>query len=80
MADLLIRNIPEETKKALQTRAARNGRSQQTEALSILEASLGNPSKSWVARLREAAVQTGGFSLELPERHKPRDLDTPLWE
>lgn len=79
MADLLIRNIPPATKNALQARAARNRRSQQSEALSILEASLGNPSKSWVARLRDAAVSAGGFDLELPPCHAPRDRDTPLW-
>lgn len=80
MSDLLIRNIPEETKAALQDRAAKNGRSQQAEALSILEASLENPSRSWIARLRDAAVSVGGFDIAEPIRHAPRDLNAPLWE
>lgn len=80
MSDLLIRNIPEETRAALKDRAVKNGRSQQAEALSILEESLENPSRSWITRLREAAVSVGGFDIDEPVRHAPRDLGAPLWE
>lgn len=80
MSDLLIRNIPEETRAALRARAAKNGRSQQAEVLAILETSLENPTRSWIARLREAAVSVGGIDIDEPVRHAPRDLNAPLWE
>lgn len=66
MADLLIRNIPEETKRQLALRAAENGRSQSAEVVAILEASLQPEQKSWIRRLYEASQEIGGVELEFP--------------
>ena len=74
MPDLLIRGIPEETKERLAQRAKENGRSQNAEALAILEASLEPQRRTWFEILREAAVETGGVELELPERHPAREF------
>lgn len=72
MSDLLIRNCDEETKRALSIRAARNGRSQQAEALEILRGALLEEPKSWVELIRENAQAVGGMEFILPERHAPR--------
>lgn len=74
MPQLLIRDVPPETKRALQMRAIRNGRTQNAEALLILNEALRDSRVPWiemVARTREAV---GGVDLELPEREQPRDV------
>lgn len=79
MADLLIRDISPEIKRALQDRAKQNGSSQQTEARAALQRGLGINEKPWWLRLREAAVEAGGFELELPSRQPAREIDTSDW-
>ena len=66
MAEMLIRGIPEETKARLAQRAKANGRSQNAEALAILEESLQPEKRTWFDILREAAEEVGGFELERP--------------
>lgn len=72
MAELLIRNIDEHTKKALAVQAARHGVSQQAEALRIIREALEPESKTWVDLVRENAESVGGMEFEAPERHVPR--------
>ena len=72
MATLLIRDISEPTKTRLAVRAAQNGRSQQAEALSILESSLKPSTQSWFESLRHKAEEVGGIDLPALERHSPR--------
>lgn len=72
MASLLIRDIPETTKKNLAVRAAQHGRSQQSEALCILREAIDGNSESWVDVLRRAAEDVGGIELPEPVRHAPR--------
>ena len=74
MADLLVRNIPEETKKRLAVRAAENGRSQSAEVVAMLNKELQLQGKSWVIQLYEAFQEVGGVELELPERHQAREF------
>lgn len=80
MANLLIQNIPDELMSSLKDRASQNGRSPEEEALFIFESSLGASSRSWVYRLRLASIAAGGFDMEPPIRHAPRDLDMNLFE
>jgi len=79
MSDLLIRNINEDLKRELSARAARNGRSQQAEALSILESALADNSRSWVALLSRAAERADGIDLPEIERHPARSTNVEGW-
>ena len=72
MAQLLVRDISPEVKRALQVRAAQNGRSQQAEALEIIREAVCPQKQSWSALLRENAQEVGGMEFELPKRHAPR--------
>lgn len=72
MSSLLIRNLNESTKRQLAIRAAENGRSQQAEALSILEESLEPKTSSWFDTLHEMSSKVGGIELPTTGRHSPR--------
>lgn len=72
MTDLLIRGCDAETKRALAVQAARNGRSQQAEALAILREALLSEPRSWVDMVLENSRSVGGMEFELPRRHAPR--------
>lgn len=72
MPSLLIRDLSESTKKQLAIQAAKNGRSQQAEALAILEDSLDPNTISWYDTLREMSSKVGGIELPAVERHSPR--------
>ena len=74
MADLLVRGIPEETKKLLAVRAAENGRSQSAEVVAMLEKELRSSKKSWVTMLYDVAQEVNGVELELPARHPAREF------
>lgn len=79
MADLLIRNIDEDLKRELTARAARNGRSQQAEALSILQSALSNSSRSWVSLLSRAGDRADEITLPEIERHPARSTSVEGW-
>lgn len=72
MADLLIRNIDPSIKRALAIRAAEHGRSQQAEALAILNNALQDQENSWADFLMRTADEVGGMEFEVPQRHAPR--------
>ena len=72
MADLLIRNIDDETKRALAIRAAEKGHSQQAEALALLREALQEEPKSWIDVIRERAQAVDGMEFDAPPRHIPR--------
>ena len=76
MPNILIRNVSEETKQRLEQRAAANGRSQNAEAVAILEEALAPEEKSWFEMLREAVEEVGGVDLELerPTWAPPREI------
>jgi plasmid stability protein len=71
MPTLIVRNIDEETKARLMSRASANGRSMEAEVREILRSVTREP--SWVARWLELAPGLVGSELELPERSLPRE-------
>lgn len=73
-SQLLIRNVPQETKTALKIRAAQHGRTQNQEALKILEDALRDDREPWIHRLYRESQDIGGIDLELPERELARDF------
>lgn len=88
MASLLIRNLPESTKKALRLRAAANNRSMEEEARQILDTELtrdrrkpGEGLGSWLTR---RFAEIGGGELLIPPRterpRKPPFLTDEEWE
>lgn len=78
MSNLLVRDVDEDTKRALAVRAAEHGRSQQAEALSILRHELNTDKANWMQMLYDAAQEVGGIDLELPQRHAPRFTGTMM--
>lgn len=75
MATITVRNISEETRRALKERAARNDRSMEAEARAILEESVQEQPETLVDALLRIRDETGGVDLELPERSTPRPVD-----
>ena len=71
MATLTIRNLPEETRRALKERAARNDRSMEAEVREILHdavASQGaNAGQRWLDAMAEIRA-LGGVELDIPAR------------
>ena len=89
MASLLIRNLPESTKKALRKRAAENGRSMEEEARQILDAEMRRdqslPREGLGTRLRRIWVESGAVGeIEIPPRdttmRKPPFITDEEWE
>ena len=75
MADLLVRDIPDDLKQKLAIRAAENGRSQSAEMVAILQDSLQpKQERGLFERLRELSEYGGFEGLELPERHPAREF------
>ena len=77
MPNILIRDLSEETKQRLAQRAKENGRSQNAEAIAILEEALAPEQKNWAQMLIDVAQKNGGYELELPKREPAREPD--LW-
>lgn len=79
MATLTIRNVNEETKKALRFRAARNGVSVEQEVRSILDGAAKegdgslNEGESLYQAIRRLVEPHGGFEIELPARGPARE-------
>lgn len=75
MATITIRNLDEQLKHRLKLRAARHGRSMESEAREILRAAINEPNApdNLVDALRQRLDELGGVDLELPPRTtKPR--------
>ena len=72
MAAVTIRNLPEETHRALKQRAAEHGRSTEAEIRSILEAAV-RPSERMKmgSELAALAEKYGGFDLEIKRDQSP---------
>jgi plasmid stability protein len=71
MASITIRRLPENTKRRLRIRAARNGRSMEQEARELLEASLAQPDPEPVnigEAIRRRFAPFGGVDLKIPPR------------
>jgi antitoxin FitA len=76
MASITIRKLPENTKRRLRLRAARNGRSMEQEARELLEKGLAG-GESMPENLAEAIhrrfAALGGVELKIPPRGPIRD-------
>jgi antitoxin FitA len=59
MAQLVVRNVPDETVKALKRRAARNNRSAEQEHREILEAALRGPTRKPLAEVLASMPNVG---------------------
>lgn len=72
MAAVTIRNLPEETHRALKQQAAKHGRSTEAEIRSILEAAV-RPSErvKMGSELAALAEKYGGFDLEIKRDQSP---------
>ena len=80
MASITIRKLDERTKARLRVRAARNGRSMEAEARTLLRAALGEdqPASSNLAdAIRARFRRLGGVELELPVREPIREPPRP---
>jgi antitoxin FitA len=75
MGAITIRNVDEQLKHRLQLRAARNGRSMESEAREILRQAVDTPDapNSLIDALRQRVGEIGGVDLQLPPRtEQPR--------
>ena len=72
MAVLTVRNVPEETHRALRVRAARHGRSTEAEVRAILEEAV-KPSQRLRIGSELAAFgrQYGGIELDIARNQEP---------
>lgn len=80
MASLTIRKLDERTKARLRVRAARNGRSMEEEARTLLRSALaedGVPRGSLADAIRARFARLGGVELELPSREPMREPPRP---
>lgn len=73
MPTLTVRNLSDETRRALKERAARHDRSMEAEARAILENAVARPDH--VTNWLRSARALRGDELELPERTHPREVD-----
>jgi antitoxin FitA len=80
MASLTIRMLDERTKARLRVRAARNGRSMEEEARTLLRSALAEdavPRGSLADAIRARFARLGGVELELPSREPMREPPRP---
>jgi plasmid stability protein len=71
MASITIRKLPENTKRRLRLRAARNGRSMEQEARSILDHALqqpDGPAENLAVAIHKRFAALGGVDLKIPKR------------
>lgn len=74
MAAITVRNLPDETHRALKARAAAHGRSTEAEVRAILaDAVSEGPTAGLGTRLALIAAEVGGFELDLVRDHVPSD-------
>ncbi|GII80280.1 plasmid stabilization protein [Sphaerisporangium rufum] len=73
MAAVSIRSLDEEVKRRLRVRAARHGRSMESEIRAILTEAVSEPSESegLMTALLDRFSAVGGVDLELPARSTP---------
>lgn len=73
MATLTVRGLSEQTRRALKERAAKNDRSMEAEARSILDNAVAK--RTFVVDWIYATEPLRGEDLSLPERSLPREVD-----
>ncbi len=78
MAAISVRNLDDEVKLRLRERAARNGRSMESEIREILNQAVHNPEldKGIAVAILEEFGRIGGVELDIPPRTEyPRDVE-----
>lgn len=77
MPQLLVRNVPEETIRALKRRAAENGRSMEAEVRSVLESAVAPTLDFWAEadRLRNELAEEGVLFDSVPILREIRNDD-----
>lgn len=70
MAAVTVRNLPEETRRALKLRAAQNGRSTEAEIRDILETAV-RPRVGLGSALAAIGRSVGGVELDLRRKRSP---------
>ena len=79
MASITIRKLPENTKRRLRIRAARNGRSMEQEVREMIEAGLARADsqpENLGEAIRRRFAPLGGVELKIPpRREKIREID-----
>jgi len=79
MAAVTVRNLPEETHRALKLRAARNGRSTEAEIRRILEEAVSPKSRLKIgSELAAFGRRYGG--IELKTKRDPRPIEPATFE
>jgi antitoxin FitA len=76
MASITIRRLPENTKRRLRIRAARNGRSMEQEARELLKTALAQPDpkpENLGEAIRKLFAPFGGVDLQIPMREPMPD-------
>lgn len=74
MPSITVRNLPEETHRALRVRAALAGRSTEAEVRAILEAAARPEGRIKLGSLlAEIGLQAGGFDLEIERDKTPTE-------
>jgi antitoxin FitA len=71
MASITIRKLPENTKRRLRLRAARNGRSMEQEARELHQAALQqpeSPQQNLAEAIRKIFAPLGGVKFQIPKR------------
>jgi len=73
MAAITIRNLDDQIKEALRVRAARHGRSMESEVRAILARAVNEPDhpEGLFATLVDRFAAVGGVELDLPHRSTP---------
>jgi antitoxin FitA len=75
VAQILIRNLPDDVKDGLKKRAERHQRSLEAEAREILSAAVSvDPVLAWLDDSEELRTQFGGLELPVPERTAARPV------
>ncbi|MDP2369520.1 FitA-like ribbon-helix-helix domain-containing protein [Rhodoferax sp.] len=75
MASITVRNLPDETHRALRMRAALAGRSTEAEVRAILESAARPEGRVKLGSLlAEIGQQAGGFNLEIERDKTPAPL------
>ena len=69
MSSITLRNIPEETYRALKLRAAQHGRSTEAEIRSILESAV-RPTQGLGSTLAAIGREMGGVELDIRRHEK----------
>ncbi len=66
MPAITVRNLSEETKRALKARARANGRSTEAEVRAILSAAVADPAEVGIgSRIARLSAEVGGFNLDI---------------